>query len=149
MTKFQELLSFRRRVSLWLARRARHLVNYNDIMLTWDETDVMTVLEVLPETEEHGISHHFVVQKDRLTLDILISQYDGDVRFMLFSDGVEHPTFHMTLMDCPAIRRFKDTHKEYLEFATAQAFGDRYDGESHIPVGVRVAIKPHISIHLF
>ena len=118
-------------------------------MLNWDEIDVMTVLEVMPETEAYGISHRFVVQKDRLKLEITIFQYDGDVQFLLFRDGIELPIFHMTLTDCPNIRRFRDTHKEYLEFATAQAFGDRYDGESHIPVGVRVAVKPHINIHLF
>ncbi len=118
-------------------------------MLNWDEIDVMTVLEVMPETETHGISHRFVVQKDGLKLEITIFQYDGDVRLLLFRDGIELPILHMTLMDCPGIRRVKDTQKEYLEFAAASPFGHRHDNESHIAVGVRVAVKPYINIHLF
>lgn len=118
-------------------------------MLSWDETDVMTVLEVLPEVEEHGISHRYIVRKDGLTLEIIIFQYDGDVRIILSADTVEKPVFHMTLQDCPVVVRFRDIHKEYLEFAPTQVFGNCYEGESHLPVGVRIAIKPHISIHLF
>lgn len=118
-------------------------------MLVWDETDVLTVLETIPEIEEDGIWHYYSVQKNSLELKIYIYQYDGDIKFELSSDGIESPIFHMQLCDCSGVLRTLDSSGEYLDFAPAKCFGSRYDGISSIPFGVRVRIKPTINVSLY
>ncbi len=115
-------------------------------MLNWDETDVLSALEVIPEEGEHGIYHQYTVLKGGLILKLTICQYDGDVFFELFQDGVETPIFKMNLFDCDGVKRQIDEFGEYLQFAPAQCFRGRYDGELSVPYGVRLSIHPHISI---
>ncbi len=111
-------------------------------MLVWDETDVLTVLEVIPDIGQDAIWHKYSVK-------ILLYQYDGDVQFELFREGVEKSIYSMKIIDCPGAIRKVDTTGEYLEFAESKCFGSRYDGNSSIPFGVRIYIKPSISISLF
>ncbi len=118
-------------------------------MLVWDETDVLTCLEVEPEVDPDAIWHKYTVEKDGLRLQLIIHQYDGDIYFELFRDGVQRAVFFMKLLACPGIRYMKDRSHEYLEFAPAKCFGSRYDGESVIPFGVRLCVKPSIRVELF
>ena len=118
-------------------------------MLVWDETDVLTVLEVIPDIGQDAIWHKYSVKKDGLELRVLLYQYDGDVQFELFREGIEKPIYSMKIIDCPGAIRKVDTTGEYLEFAESKCFGSRYDGNSSIPFGVRIYIKPSISISLF
>ena len=119
-------------------------------MLTWNQYEFIECLAVLPEVEEYETCHTFKVEKDGLKLVLTIYQYDGDVDFDLFRDGIEESVFKMRLMDCPGARYISTKQgKEYLEFATSKSFGMRYDGESPIPIGVRLSVNPHISIELF
>ena len=118
-------------------------------MLVWDETDVMEVLEVLPEVEDYRVWHRYVVCKEGLELDVTIHQYDGDIQFQMRAEGLERPVFSLRMIDCPGIARKSDKTGEYLEFAATRCFGSRYDGEEPIPYGVRVYIKPNISVSLF
>ena len=118
-------------------------------MLVWDETDVLTVLEVVPEIEQDGIWHRYSVQKDGVELRILIYQYDGDVRIELFRDEIEKSLFSIQLTDCSCILRKNDLTGEFLELSPAKCFGSRYDGVSSIPYGVRVSINPSISVSMF
>lgn len=118
-------------------------------MLVWNEIDVLTCLEVTPEIETDGIWHKYLVKKDGLTLDITIYQYDGDIFFDLYRDGVEKPVFFMKLLECPGARYVKELNNEFLEFAQTKSFGTRYDGESSIPTGVRVWVNPSIRVEIF
>ncbi|WP_028766375.1 hypothetical protein [Shewanella fidelis] len=119
-------------------------------MLVWDETDVLAVLEVEPEVEADGIWHKYTVSKGSITLALTIYQYDGDVRFELFSEESERALFSMQLIDCAGVARKYERSQEYLEFAPAQCFGtSRYDGESSIPYGVRISVKPSINVSLY
>lgn len=115
-------------------------------MLNWDETDVLSALEVVPEEGEHGIYHQYTVSKGGLILKLTVCQYDGDVFFELFQDGLETSIFKMNLFDCDGVKRQIDEFGEYLQFAPAQCFRGRYDGELSVPYGVRLSIHPHISI---
>ncbi len=56
-------------------------------MLVWDEADVLSVLEVLPEVEHDGIWHRYVVQRHGIELTVTIYQYDADVWFEMRSLG--------------------------------------------------------------
>lgn len=116
-------------------------------MLVWDETDILTVLEVEPEVEEHGIRHFFNVTKNNITLNLTIYQYDGDIRIELLND--KNKLFYMEVIDCPAIKRTFEKGNEWLDIAPAKCFGSRYDGESTIPYGVRISIKPNIKVQLY
>ncbi|MFH1266428.1 MAG: Ypar14, superfamily integron cassette, partial [Planctomycetota bacterium] len=60
-------------------------------MLTWNPTDVLSCLGVLPTEEEDGISHAYSVAKDGMRLDLTVFQYDGDVYITLSREGVEAP----------------------------------------------------------
>jgi len=118
-------------------------------VLVWDETDLLTCLEVEPEVEADGIWHKYSVKRNDITLNIHIYQYDGDVHFELKQDTIELPLFEMKLIDCPGIKYNKVKSSEYLEFSHAKSFGSRHDGESGVKYGVRVNINPSIQISLF
>ncbi|MER2494900.1 Ypar14, superfamily integron cassette [Vibrio neptunius] len=118
-------------------------------MLVWDEIDVLTVLEVVPEQEVDGIWHKYTVEKGGIQLSITVYQYDGDVRFELINCHNQSTLFSMGLIDCEGVIRRMDSTGEYLEFAPAKSFGSRYDGISPIPYGVRVSVNPNINIALY
>jgi hypothetical protein len=118
-------------------------------VLVWDETDVLSVFEVIPEVETDGIWHQYVVEKEGIQLKVIIYQYDGDVRFELTNISNGSSLFSMQLIDCQGVRRTFDKTGELLEFAPSRCFGSRYDGEQPIQFGVRVRTKPNINVVLF
>ncbi|WP_119395990.1 Ypar14, super integron cassette [Salinibius halmophilus] len=118
-------------------------------MLVWDETDVLSVLEVIPEVVSDGIWHQYVVEKEGIQLKVIIYQYDGDVRIELTNISSGSSLFSMQLIDCQGVRRTFDKTGEFLEFAPSKYFGSRYDGEQSIPFGVRVRVKPNINVVLY
>ena len=48
-------------------------------MFVWNETDVLTYLEVEPEIEVDSIWHKYLFSKDGLRIELTIFQYDGDI----------------------------------------------------------------------
>jgi hypothetical protein len=116
--------------------------------LIWDESDFISCLEVLPEVEEYGISHHFTVKKDGLRLELTVYQLDSDIYITLYRDGIETALISFQITQCSGTRYVNDDRGEFLEFAPSQVFGDRYSRGYLIPVGVRLSVKPHISIQL-
>jgi hypothetical protein len=119
-------------------------------MLVWNQYDFIECLGVLPEVEEDEVSHSFQVVKDGLRLDLTVFQYHSDIYIDLYREGIEASVFQARLMDCPGARYVKSKNgTEYLEFAAAKSFSSRYDGESPIPMGVRLTVNPHLRIELF
>ena len=118
-------------------------------MLVWNEYDFVECLGVLPEVGDYGTSHFYKVEKDGLRLELKIAQYDGDIHIELFREGLDKSIFHMRILDCPGARYVRDRGCDYLEFAASKSFGNRYDGESVIPYGVRLQVNPQIRIELF
>ncbi len=119
-------------------------------MLVWNEYDFIECLGVLPEVYEYETCHLYKVEKDDLRLELSVSQYDGDIFIELFQEKIDVSIFHMRLLDCSGSRYVNNLNKaDYLEFAPAKSFGNRYDGESVIPFGVRIFVNPHIRIELF
>jgi hypothetical protein len=120
-------------------------------MLVWNQYEFIECLGVLPEiNEEYESNHSFKIEKDGLKLELTLYQYSGDIYLELFKQGIETAIFNVRLIDCPGARYVKNTNgSEYLEFAAAKSFGNRYDGASPIPMGIRLAVHPHIRIEMF
>ena len=118
-------------------------------MLVWNETDLIECLETVPEHEEDGVWHTYRVDKDGLSLMLTIYQFDSDVYIDLYREGIERPIFAVRIVDCPGVRYVKDKRGEFIEFAASKCFGTKYDGESPIPYGVRVSVKPSIQVMMF
>ncbi len=117
--------------------------------LVWNETDFLTYVGVLPEVEEFDTSYFYRVHRFGLRLDLTVCPCSSDIYFSLFRDGFEAPVFNMKLIECNGVRYVNDQRGEFLEFAPAKTFGNRYDGMSLIPFGVRLSVNPCISIILF
>lgn len=118
-------------------------------MLVWNETDFIACLETAPEVGESDTSHAFTVTDSGLRLELIVFQYDGDVSIKLFRDGVAKAIFELTLLDCAGARYVNDKHGERLEFAPAQSLSSRYDGQSPLPLGIAVSVKPNIHLRMF
>jgi hypothetical protein len=118
-------------------------------MLTWDPTDFMSCLGVLPVEGEHGVSHGYTVARDGVRLELTVFQYDGDVHVTLYRDGVEAPIVDFSITDCDAARWVHDSRGSFLELAAGRLFGGRYDGDAPIPYGVRVRVEPTIGVEFF
>jgi hypothetical protein len=99
--------------------------------------------------EEYDDCHTFTVERDGLRLELIVSQYDGDVYLNLYREGIETPIFSMRLIGCAGARYVRDKGGDFLEFAPAKCFGSRYDGHSPAPFGFRVSVNPHIRIEPF
>lgn len=120
-------------------------------MLTWDESEVIACLEVLPEEGQpgHGVHHTFNVRRNGLRLEVHVRQYDGDVAVAVFRDGQELPAFRHEILGCKGIRVVSERGRAYLEIAPPDESYGRYDGCSPIPWGLRVFSKPEISVTTF
>jgi hypothetical protein len=119
-------------------------------MMNWNQYEFIECLGVLPEVDEDETYYSFKIEKDGMRLDLTLFQYFGDVYLDLYRDSVEQSVFSAQLKGCEGARYVNDKNgRECLEFAPAKSFGSRYDGESPIPFGVRVAVNPHIRIELF
>ncbi len=77
-------------------------------MLKWNETDVMTCLEVEPETdtEGHGLLYIYTIIKHGMTLKLAIWPMDGDIIIDLFQHDVHDAIFVMKIIDSPEIKYF-------------------------------------------
>lgn len=124
-------------------------------MLIWHETDWIEYLEVLPEKdEEYQTWHRFTIHNHGLMLVLTVEQYDGDIGFCLYQHGVQIPILEFRLIDCPEARYVKESagnRLEYLEFATTVCGSSTVSRFDHnlIERGVRLLVKPHLSIQLF
>jgi hypothetical protein len=117
--------------------------------LKWDPIEVATCLEVVPVADEdYGTQHCYTVVHEELTLTVRIQQYCGDVHLSLCRDKNTRPLIEFHLTDCSEIKYTNDQRGEYLDFAPAQAFGQRYGSGISIQASVRLTVKPGISIEL-
>jgi len=118
-------------------------------VLVWNPYEFIECLGVLPETDEDETYHSFEVKKDGLRLHLSVFQYACDIYVDLYREGIDAPAFSAKLLECEGARYISDRDGERLEFAPAKSFVNRYDGESLISYGVRVAVNPHIKVELF
>ncbi len=115
----------------------------------WNQYEFIECLGVLPEVdEEYDTCHTFKVERDGMRLELAVFQY-GDVYVSLYRESVEPPVFSMRLLGCDGARYVSDKRGEFIEFAPANSFFGRHDGETVAPYGFRVCVSPHIRIEPF
>ncbi len=117
--------------------------------LKWDETDFLTCLEVQPTIDEYETGYHYSVSRDGLRLELGVFPFSSDIDMTVYRDGVERPVIDFKILDCSGTRYVNDSRGEFLEFAPSQVFGNRFQRDYVIPVGVRLSVKPSICIELF
>jgi len=116
----------------------------------WNETDFIECLSVFPELEEDGIAHHFVVLRNGLRLVLSVYQYEDEVWISLYREDSKQSLLIVSLRAFPCARLVRNRNgQDYLEFAAGDVFGGRYDGESVIPMGIRLSVDPDFNIQLF
>src|SRR5262249_12623483 len=116
----------------------------------WNETDFIECLCVIQTVEEYGIAHHFVISRNGLRLLLSVYQYAAEVRISLYREESNQPLLTVNLIDSPGARLVRNRNgQDYIEFAAAKIFGGRYDGESMIPIGIRLSVEPDFNIQLF
>lgn len=118
----------------------------------WNETDFIECLSVLPEVAEDGggIGHHFTLHRDGLRLLLSVYPLTAEVLISLFRNSAQESLFTILLTDCPGARYVKERNgRNYLEFFAAKIFDHTYDGESLIPMGVRLAVDLDFKIEFF
>ena len=118
-------------------------------MFVWDETDFVACLEAIPEVEEYGVSHRFLVAKDGLRLELTVFRYAGDVFISLYRDEIARPIVDLRLTNCSGAAYDRDEIGEYIDFAPGQVFGDHYQKGYVIPLGLRLRPRPSISLEFF
>ena len=116
----------------------------------WNETDFIECLSVIPTVEECGVAHHFVVHRNGLRLLLSVYQLTAEVWISLYREESNQLLFRVVLEDSPGARLVRNRNgQDYIEFAAAKVFGRRYDGESVIPMGIRLTVDPDFNIQLF
>jgi hypothetical protein len=87
-------------------------------LLKWNKYELIECLGVLPEVGRDELSHFFRVEKDGLRLELVVFQYEADVRIEIYLQDLAAPIFQTQIMSCPSIRYVSEKNeREYLEFA--------------------------------
>ncbi len=120
-------------------------------MLKWNETDVLTCLEVEPETDETGyLSYSYTVYKHDLTLKLAVWPLDGDIIIDLFQENIPDALFIMQVVDCPEIKYFHEKGKEWLEIAAGNCAQNRFlTNQDKTAYGIKLRVNPSIQIEMF
>jgi len=116
-------------------------------MLIWNKADFIECLETTPTFDDTYDPYYlFTVTKHGLRLEITLYEDAGDVYISLFQENSTSAFLKFTLLQCSGARFVRTHGKEYLEFAPARLFEQRYDGESLIPAGIRITVNPNILV---
>lgn len=117
--------------------------------LIWDEHQFVECLGVLPTIDEYESGYHFSVLKHGLRLELSVFPYSSDICISIFRDGIESPIIDFQITECSGTQFIDDKRGKYLEFAPSQVFGDRFERDFQIPVGVKLSVEPTIHIEIF
>lgn len=106
----------------------------------WDRTDLIEVLEVLPDEEEHGTA--FVVESDRQGLRLWLDHYEPRADIELSVEGCEQPAFSIEFWFDEAVPS-RDRVGEYVAF-----YGARMELLSEPAFQLCVRVDPHIRVSI-
>ena len=118
-------------------------------LMHWNLTDFLLCLEVEPRTAPHVWT--FEVRRDGLRLLVTIHDYPGNAHITLCRDGGSTPLVDLEMAGCRGVLYAVRDGVECLEFAPSRLCGlaSRFDDQYLIEYGVRVSVRPDISIRFF
>jgi hypothetical protein len=117
--------------------------------LSWDETEILNFLGVVPEVEEYGVSYHYTLLQSPHRLELTIWPMRSDIYVSLYSEGSEQPLVDLKLLACSGVRAVRDKRGSFAEFGAGNIFSGRYDRLSPMPYGFRLWVLPHFRIQPF
>lgn len=117
--------------------------------LDWNEYDFIECLGVLPRTDDYETRYIFSVLKHGLRLELVVRPFSSDIEIAIFQVEIDFPIIEFKITECSGTKFVNDKRGRYLEFAPAQVFGDRYERDFEIPVGVKLSVEPTVHIELF
>src|SRR5262249_49055326 len=118
-------------------------------LMHWNLTDFLQCLEVEPTTAPHVWT--FEVRRDGIKLLLTIHDYPGNVHLSLLRDYGSMPLLDLEMAQCRGVLYAVRDGVECLEFSPSRLYqlSSRFDDQYLIDYGVRVSVRPDISIRFF
>src|SRR5687768_9233173 len=110
-------------------------------MIEWDETDVLTCLEVEPEIGKDRLYYRYIMRQEGLMLELIVYPYDGDVQITLIRPD-QGAMADIWMKDCRAIRYARTEEKERLLFLSQESREHR----PNLPHGLCLTVRPSLHI---
>jgi hypothetical protein len=110
-------------------------------MIEWDDTDVLTCLEVEPEIGKDY--YRYVMRQEGLGLELIVYPYDGDVRLTLIRTD-QGALADIWMRYCRAIRYVRTDDNEQLFFLSQESREYR----PNLPHGLCLTVRPSLHIQV-
>ncbi|OLE52213.1 MAG: hypothetical protein AUG51_19095 [Acidobacteria bacterium 13_1_20CM_3_53_8] len=118
-------------------------------MFKWNEYEFIECLGVLPLVGPDEQFHFFRVEKDSLRLELVVFQYEADVRIEIYKQGLDAPIFQTQIMSCPGVIYVSEKNeRESLEFAGLFGYSRLDEEPPLVPMVTRVMVNPQIRVEL-
>jgi hypothetical protein len=116
-------------------------------LMHWNMNDFLQCLEVEPKSSPHVWT--FDVFRNGLRLLLTIHDHPGNVHITVLRESV--PIIDLEMAACRGVRGVKREDVDCLEFSPARLYNlsHRFDSETIVDYGIRVATRPEISIRFF
>ena len=114
----------------------------------WNETDVLSYLEVSPSYDEGNYTYSYSVTKHDVHLRLTIAPYDRHVSFAVRASRQELSVFELSLLSCAGIEYINDKRGEYLQFLHGQISSSQHHDLSVFPYVIRLYAKQFIAIRI-
>jgi hypothetical protein len=119
-------------------------------LMHWNLTEFLQCLGVEPRSSGRHV-WTFEVHRDGLRLLVTIHDYPGNVHISLFREGGTTPLIDLEMAGCRGVLYAVRDDVECLEFAPSRLYdaSSRFDSQYLIDYGVRLSVRPDISIRFF
>ena len=112
----------------------------------WDQTDILSYLEVVPNCDEECYSYEYNVERNGMHLRLTIAPYDAYVHIEIGRGTEEPPLFELPLAYCGGVRYVNDKRGAYLEFLPGQVYSEQANKYHEFPHHIRLYAKSFIAI---
>ena len=124
--------------------------------LSWDETDFLECLEVVPETEEYEISHTYSVEKSSIGLVVKVWQLESIIELELINQTNSSVISSYAILVRNGAEFIKSGNEEYLLFKNSLVLPSRFSyldlggaetlEESSVGYNIKLSVNPDICI---
>ena len=122
-------------------------------LLDWDETDFIECLEVLPKVEEYETEYSFAVERNRVTLTVVVFPLESRIYLTLQETDTSAPLMVFSLLVFGKVLYIKEKQSEFLRLQDCVITPENFyyglfDELSSPKFNVEIRSKPTISIRL-